>query len=72
VRLATAGDFDVAVEHRDPCVLLDLVLAQGLARREHDQDGAGAVVGVEDVRVAGAVRGIELEQVPVLHRVAER
>jgi hydroxyacylglutathione hydrolase len=61
------AELDLAVEHRDPRVLLHLVVAERLAGGEDDQDGARAVVGVENDRIAGAVGRGELEQVPALH-----
>ena len=62
---------DVAVEHRHPRVLLHLMLAERLARLEHDQDGARSVVRVQDERVTGAVGRVNGEEVPRLHARSE-
>ena len=64
---AAAFDVDLSVDHRHPRVLLHLVLAELLARLEHDQHRAGGVVRVEDDRVAGAVRRGRRVEVPALH-----
>src|SRR5262249_4861374 len=65
--LVAALDVDAALDARDPRVLLHLVLAELLARREHDEHGSRGVVGVDDEGVPGAARRIHREQVPVLH-----
>lgn len=73
-RLGARTDLDLALEHGDPRVLLHLVLAERLAGAEHDQDRARALVRVEDDRVPCPFGGIEVEEVPALHResVSER
>src|SRR5262249_56096763 len=66
---AAGADLDLAVEDRQPGVLLHLVLAELLARAEDDQDRARAVVGVQDQRITGAVRRVHGEEIPRLHAV---
>ena len=53
-----------AVQDGDPRVLLDLVVAELLARVEDDEHGARLVRGMENDRVARALGRLELEQVP--------
>ena len=57
----------LALEHGHPGVLLHLVVAELLARVEHDQHRAGLVAGVDDDRIARAGRRLDLHQVPGLH-----
>ncbi len=64
---AAAFDVDRSVDDGQPRVLLHLVLAELLARLEHDQDRPGTVVRVQDDRVAGAVRRGRRVKVPALH-----
>ena len=51
----------------EPRVLLDLVVAERLPGLELDQDGAGLVVGVQDDRIARAVRGLDRASDPSFH-----
>jgi hydroxyacylglutathione hydrolase len=67
LHLLAGGHLDLAVDHGDPRVLLDLVLAERLARLQDDEDGARARVGVEDDGIARPVRRLELQQIPTLH-----
>ena len=52
-------------------VFLDLMVARALPGLEHDQDGAGRLVGVEDDGRAAPAFGLDLVQVPALHRRAD-
>ncbi len=62
-----ARDVDLTVDDGHPRVLLHLVLAELLARLEHDQHRARSVVGMEDDRIPRAVRRRGCKQVPALH-----
>jgi hypothetical protein len=46
-RVPARVDARAAVDHEDESVLLDLMVAQGLARLEHDQHRAGSLVRIE-------------------------
>src|SRR5262249_12840399 len=65
--LRVGGDLDVPLDHDDPRVLLDLVLAERLPGLERDQHRACSRILVHDVRVAGAARRVDRAQIPVLH-----
>src|SRR5262249_37291435 len=65
--LVAARDVHPTLDDRHPGVLLHLVLAELLARTEHDEHGPSGVVGMDDERVPGAARRVDREQVPVLH-----
>jgi hydroxyacylglutathione hydrolase len=67
VLLAARGDPHGTVDDGDPGVFLHLVVAERLPRLEHDQNRPCAVVRMEDGRIAGAGRRLDLEQVPRLH-----
>src|SRR3954468_1868604 len=60
-------DLNVAVDDDDPCVLLDLVLAERLSRFEHDQHRPRAFILVNHVRVPCSAWRVDRPQVPVLH-----
>jgi hydroxyacylglutathione hydrolase len=64
---AAALDVDLTFDHSHPGVLLHLVLAQFLARLEHDEHCARGVVGMQDDRVARAVRRGGRVKIPALH-----
>ena len=71
------GSFDLAVgardpggslDHEEPGVLLDLVVAERLARIERDEDGAGLMLALQNDRRAGAFGSRDLGKPPALHR----
>src|SRR4051812_16149564 len=65
--LAVRVNLDLSIDDGEPGVLLDLMLAELLARLQHDQDGTGAVIRMEHDRIARPIRRVELEEVPALH-----
>lgn len=66
--LAAGLDLRRPFDDDDPRVLLDLVLAELLARVEGDQDGSRLILGEEHGGRAAAAGSIDRKQVPVLHR----
>lgn len=65
--VAAHGDLHRPLEHRDPSVLLDLMVTERLPGLQDDQHRAGAVVRMKDDRIALPIGRVELEQVPTLH-----
>src|SRR5207247_6573946 len=63
--LRVGGDLNAAFDDHDPRVLLDLMVAEGLPRLERDQNGAGSLVLMDDIRVARPARRVDRAQVPV-------
>src|SRR3954447_10985726 len=64
--LAVLAQLDLAIDHDQVGVLMDLVLLQLLARRELDRNRTrGAVVGAQDLRLVGL--NVERAEIPDVH-----
>ncbi len=66
-RVGRGADPGRTLDDDDPGVLLDLVVAELLARFEADQDGARLVLAQQDDRRAASLRRHDLGQPPGLH-----
>jgi len=68
--LAARADPSSALDHVEPGVLLDLMVAELLAGVDSDEDGAGLVLALQDDRRSSPVRSRDFGEPPALHRGA--
>lgn len=66
--VAARSEDDLTLDDDEPGVLLHLVVAEGLARLEADQNGAGFVVAAEHDRGTASAGRLQLDELPSLHR----
>ena len=66
--VAAGPERDRALDDHDPRVLLHLVVTERLAGIEADEHRAGLVVAFQDDGRAAPARGVDLRELPGLHR----